>query len=94
MLILRLASAEVQKTKAAVAKAEAELRFAKRKKEWRSCTPRRDWLRAERRWSRQTRMWRTIVQLYKALGGGWQPDQPTAGAAADTAAVVKTASQR
>ena len=35
-----------------------------------------------------------LVQLYKALGGGWQPDQPTAGAAADTASVVKTASQR
>jgi outer membrane protein, multidrug efflux system len=35
-----------------------------------------------------------IVQLYKALGGGWQPDQPTAGAAADTASVVRTAGQR
>jgi outer membrane protein, multidrug efflux system len=35
-----------------------------------------------------------IVQLYKALGGGWQPDPSTAGAAADTASVVKTASQR
>jgi outer membrane protein TolC len=22
-----------------------------------------------------------LVQLYKALGGGWQPDQPMAGAA-------------
>jgi outer membrane protein TolC len=35
-----------------------------------------------------------IVQLYKALGGGWQPDQPTAGAAADTVSMVRTASQR
>jgi outer membrane protein, multidrug efflux system len=35
-----------------------------------------------------------IVQLYKALGGGWEPDQPTAGAAADTASVVRTASPR
>jgi multidrug efflux system outer membrane protein len=35
-----------------------------------------------------------IVQLYKALGGGWQPDQYTAGTAADTASTVKTASQR
>jgi multidrug efflux system outer membrane protein len=35
-----------------------------------------------------------IVQLYKALGGGWQPDQSTAGAAADTASVVKTTSPR
>jgi outer membrane protein, multidrug efflux system len=35
-----------------------------------------------------------IVQLYKALGGGWQPDQSTAGAAADTASVVRTASPR
>jgi multidrug efflux system outer membrane protein len=35
-----------------------------------------------------------IVQLYKALGGGWHPDQPTAGAAADTASVVRTASPR
>jgi NodT family efflux transporter outer membrane factor (OMF) lipoprotein len=35
-----------------------------------------------------------IVQLYKALGGGWQPDQPTAGAAGDTASVVRTASPR
>jgi outer membrane protein, multidrug efflux system len=35
-----------------------------------------------------------IVQLYKALGGGWQPDQPTTGAAADAASAVRTASQR
>ena len=35
-----------------------------------------------------------IVQLYKALGDGWQPDQPTAGAAADTASAVRTASPR
>jgi multidrug efflux system outer membrane protein len=35
-----------------------------------------------------------IVQLYKALGGGWEPDQPTAGAAADTASMMRTASQR
>jgi outer membrane protein, multidrug efflux system len=35
-----------------------------------------------------------IVQLYKALGGGWEPDQPTAGAPATTASVVSTASQR
>jgi multidrug efflux system outer membrane protein len=35
-----------------------------------------------------------IVQLYKALGGGWQPDQPTAGAAAGAASAVRTASQR
>jgi outer membrane protein TolC len=35
-----------------------------------------------------------LVQLYKALGGGWQPDQATAGTAAATAAVVSPASQR
>jgi len=36
----------------------------------------------------------SIVQLYQALGGSWQPDQHTAGVAADTASVVRTASQR
>ena len=35
-----------------------------------------------------------LVQLYKALGGGWTPEQPTAGAAADMASVVRTASPR
>jgi NodT family efflux transporter outer membrane factor (OMF) lipoprotein len=35
-----------------------------------------------------------VVQLYKALGGGWQPNGAAAGAAAATAAVVSTASQR
>jgi outer membrane protein TolC len=35
-----------------------------------------------------------IVQLYKALGGGWQADQPMAGGAAATASVVRTASPR
>ncbi len=35
-----------------------------------------------------------LVQLYKALGGGWTPDQATAGAAAETASVVSAASQR
>ena len=35
-----------------------------------------------------------IVQLYKVLGGGWQPEQPTAGAAADPASTVRTAGQR
>jgi outer membrane protein TolC len=35
-----------------------------------------------------------IVQLHKTLGGGWPPDHPTAGAAADTASMVRTASQR
>ncbi|MGH8068796.1 MAG: efflux transporter outer membrane subunit [Candidatus Entotheonellia bacterium] len=35
-----------------------------------------------------------LVQLYKALGGGWTPDQPTAAAAAETASVASTASQR
>jgi multidrug efflux system outer membrane protein len=29
----------------------------------------------------QTNELLNIVQMYKALGGGWQPDQPTAGAA-------------
>ena len=31
-----------------------------------------------------------LVQLYKALGGGWTPEQPTAGAASATASVVRT----
>jgi outer membrane protein, multidrug efflux system len=35
-----------------------------------------------------------LVQLYKALGGGWTPDQPAAGAAAETPSVVSTVSQR
>jgi multidrug efflux system outer membrane protein len=35
-----------------------------------------------------------LVQLYKALGGGWQPDQPVAGAPAETASAVGPASQR
>jgi NodT family efflux transporter outer membrane factor (OMF) lipoprotein len=35
-----------------------------------------------------------LVQLYKALGGGWMPDQPTAGAAAATASVFSAATQR
>jgi len=35
-----------------------------------------------------------LVQLYKALGGGWTPEQPMVGAAADTASVVSNASQR
>jgi NodT family efflux transporter outer membrane factor (OMF) lipoprotein len=35
-----------------------------------------------------------LVQLYKALGGGWTPDQATAGIAAETASMMSTASQR
>jgi multidrug efflux system outer membrane protein len=35
-----------------------------------------------------------LVQLYKALGGGWTPDQPTAAAPATTVSVVRTTSQR
>ena len=35
-----------------------------------------------------------LVQLYKALGGGWAPDQPTAAAAAATDSVVSNASPR
>jgi NodT family efflux transporter outer membrane factor (OMF) lipoprotein len=35
-----------------------------------------------------------LVQLYKALGGGWTPEQSTAGAASATASVVRTASPR
>jgi NodT family efflux transporter outer membrane factor (OMF) lipoprotein len=35
-----------------------------------------------------------LVQLYRALGGGWSPDQPVAGAAAAKASVVSPASQR
>jgi outer membrane protein, multidrug efflux system len=35
-----------------------------------------------------------LVQLYKALGGGWTPDQATAAAAATTASVVSTTGQR
>ena len=35
-----------------------------------------------------------LVQLYKALGGGWQPDPSTAGAAANAASAVRTASRR
>jgi multidrug efflux system outer membrane protein len=35
-----------------------------------------------------------LVQLYKALGGGWQPDGAVAGAAAATASAVNAASQR
>jgi multidrug efflux system outer membrane protein len=35
-----------------------------------------------------------LVQLYRALGGGWTPDQPTAGAAAEAASVVSTTGQR
>jgi outer membrane protein, multidrug efflux system len=35
-----------------------------------------------------------LVQLYRALGGGWTPEQATAGAAAETPSVVSTASQR
>ena len=42
----------------------------------------------------QTNELLNFVQLYKALGGGWQPDQPTAGTAADAASVVRTAGQR
>jgi NodT family efflux transporter outer membrane factor (OMF) lipoprotein len=34
-----------------------------------------------------------LVQLYKALGGGWSPDQATAGAAAETVSVVSSAGQ-
>jgi len=35
-----------------------------------------------------------LVQLYKALGGGWTPEQSTARAASATASVVRTASPR
>jgi outer membrane protein, multidrug efflux system len=35
-----------------------------------------------------------LVQLYKALGGGWTPAEAAAGAAAATASVVSTAGQR
>ena len=42
----------------------------------------------------QTNKLVNFVQLYKALGGGWQPDQPMAGAAADIASVVRTVSAR
>jgi outer membrane protein, multidrug efflux system len=35
-----------------------------------------------------------LVQLYKALGGGWQPDQPVAGAPAETASVADPESRR
>jgi multidrug efflux system outer membrane protein len=35
-----------------------------------------------------------LVQLYKALGGGWQPNQPVAGAPTETASVASPASQR
>jgi multidrug efflux system outer membrane protein len=42
----------------------------------------------------QTNELLTLVQLYKALGGGWEPDQPTVGAAADTASATRTASRR
>ena len=35
-----------------------------------------------------------LVQLYKALGGGWTPDQATAGTAAPVATVVRTTRQR
>jgi multidrug efflux system outer membrane protein len=41
----------------------------------------------------QTNELLNIVQLYRALGGGWQPDQPTAGAAADASSAVRTVSQ-
>jgi hypothetical protein len=34
-----------------------------------------------------------LVQLYKALGGGWTPDQATAGSAAETASVGSSANQ-
>jgi multidrug efflux system outer membrane protein len=42
----------------------------------------------------QTNELLNIVQLYRALGGGWHADPPTAGAAADAPSVVQTASQR
>jgi outer membrane protein, multidrug efflux system len=42
----------------------------------------------------QTNELLNIVQLYKALGGGWYPDQPMAGAAAGSSSAVQTASQR
>jgi multidrug efflux system outer membrane protein len=42
----------------------------------------------------QTEELLTLVQLYKALGGGWQPDQQSAGAAVDAAPAVATVSQR
>jgi NodT family efflux transporter outer membrane factor (OMF) lipoprotein len=35
-----------------------------------------------------------LVQLYKALGGGWTPDQAAAGTAAPVATVVRTTRQR
>jgi multidrug efflux system outer membrane protein len=35
-----------------------------------------------------------LVQLYKALGGGWTPEQTTAAVPATTASVVSTTSQR
>ncbi|HEX5913495.1 MAG TPA: TolC family protein, partial [Rubrobacter sp.] len=35
-----------------------------------------------------------LVQLYKALGGGWTPDQATAGAAVETTSMASSASQR
>jgi multidrug efflux system outer membrane protein len=35
-----------------------------------------------------------IVQLYKALGGGWQPDQSAAAGAAAAAPALRTASPR
>ena len=90
----RLSNAELQKTKAAVAKAEAELRFAKEKEgvevlhaESRLAQSRAPLVKADQ----DVAHYRAAVQ---GPGGGWQPDQPTAGAAADTASVVKTASQR
>ena len=42
----------------------------------------------------QTNELLNLVQLYKALGGGWQPDQPMAGTAAEAASAVRAASQR
>jgi multidrug efflux system outer membrane protein len=35
-----------------------------------------------------------LVQLYSALGGGWQPDQPAAGVTADAGTAARTTSQR